>query len=249
MRFDIMTIFPGLCRTMADESILGRAQDKGAISVHVHNIRDYSVDKHRRVDDYPYGGGQGMLMSAPPIYACYEAIEAQLPQKQHVIYLTPKGKLFDQEKAKELLRHDQITLLCGHYEGVDQRVLDRIVDEEVSIGNFVLTGGEMAAVMLIDAVSRMVPGVLSADACFEDESIYSGLLEEPQYTRPPEFMGDKVPETLLSGHHANIVAWRREQALETTLRCRPELLKEAALSEEDKHFLRNLKARLRRKQK
>ena len=241
MRFDIMTIFPDLCATILSESILGRAQEKGAITVRVFNIRDYSQDKHRRVDDYPYGGGMGMLMAAPPICRCVEAVREELGQKPHVVYMTPKGKLFDQQKAKELLQYPELCFLCGHYEGVDERALEEVVDEELSIGNFVLTGGELAAAVVVDAVSRMVPGVLSDSECFENESIYSGLLEYPQYTRPPEYLRRTVPEVLLSGHHANIERWRREQALKKTLLCRPELLETAELTRADLDYLRQLR--------
>ena len=233
MRFDIMTLFPDLVSTVLGESIIGRAQKSGAISVKTHNIRDYSEDKHRRVDDTPYGGGKGMLMMAPPIYNCYEAIlkqqnaEAEPPMRRRVIYLSPTGSVLNQKKAAELANHyDNLILLCGHYEGVDRRIVDEIVDEEISIGDFVLTGGEIPACILVDCVARLVDGVLSDAECYEKESISSGLLEYPQYTRPYEFHGVKVPDVLISGHHANIDRWRDEQALEMTKKLRPDLLEQ-----------------------
>lgn len=231
MRFDIMTLFPGLVDTVLGESIIGRAQKSGAITVKTHNIRDYSEDKHRRVDDTPYGGGKGMLMMAPPIYNCYSAIlqmqaeEGFVPTKRHVIYLSPTGKVLNQARAAELARdYDNLILLCGHYEGVDRRIVDEIVDEEISIGDFVLTGGEIPACILTDCVSRLCDGVLSDAECYEKESISSGMLEYPQYTRPYEFHGVKVPDVLISGHHKNIDAWRDEQAKELTEKLRPDLL-------------------------
>ena len=235
MRFDIMTLFPELVSFVLGESIIGSAQRSGAIKIKAHNIRDYSEDKHRRVDDTPYGGGMGMLMAAPPIYNCYEAVKEELGDecgpdcRTRVVFMSPKGTVLSQKKAEELSKYDNLIILCGHYEGVDQRIIDEIVDEEISIGDYVLTGGEIPACILVDCVSRLVPGVLSADECFESESIACGMLEYPQYTRPLEFHGVKVPDVLLSGHHANIDKWRTEQALEMTRRMRPELL-----GEEDK---------------
>ncbi len=225
MRFDIMTLFPDLVKTVLDESIIGRAQKSGAIEIYAHNIRDYSKDKHRRVDDTPYGGGKGMLMAAPPIYNCYSAVcEIQGDGKsRRVIYMSPRGTLFNHAKARELSRYDNIIILCGHYEGVDARIIDEIVDEEISIGDYVLTGGEIPACIVTDAVARLVPGVLSDDECFEKESIASGLLEYPQYTRPYEFHGAKVPDVLISGHHENIEKWRTEQSVEITKTNRPDL--------------------------
>lgn len=231
MRFDIMTLFPDLVDTVLGESIIGRAQKSGAIAVKTHNIRDYSEDKHRRVDDTPYGGGKGMLMMAPPIYNCYRAIldgqtdEGLTDQRRRVIYMSPTGKVLTQKRASELARdYDNLIILCGHYEGVDRRIVDEIVDEEISIGDFVLTGGEIPACILTDCVARLVDGVLSDAECYEKESISSGLLEYPQYTRPYEFHGVKVPDVLISGHHANIDRWREEQAFEMTQRLRPDLL-------------------------
>ena len=226
MRFDIMTLFPEFVTAVLGESIIGRAQKSGAITVAAHNIRDFSKDKHRRVDDTPYGGGMGMLMMAPPIYDCYEHIVNSTPEcaRRRVVYLSPRGKVFTQEKARELAELDQLILLCGHYEGVDTRVIEEIVDEEISIGDFVLTGGELPACIVTDAVARLVDGVLSSPECYENESIASGFLEYPQYTRPYEFHGVKVPDVLISGHHANIEKWRKEAALEVTARLRPDLL-------------------------
>ena len=228
MRFDIMTLFPDLVRYVLGESIIGRAQKSGAISVHAHNIRDYSEDKHRRVDDTPYGGGMGMLMAAPPIYNCYSAIlemsGKEESARRHVVYLSPRGTILNHKKAIELASYDQLILLCGHYEGVDQRIIDEIVDEEISIGDYVLTGGEVPACILVDCVARCVEGVLSDPECYQKESISGGLLEYPQYTRPYEFHGQKVPDVLISGHHENIEKWRHEQSLALTAERRPDLL-------------------------
>ncbi len=232
MRFDIMTLFPEMVSGVLGESIIGRAQAAGHISVNAYNIRDYSEDKHRRVDDTPYGGGKGMLMAAPPIYNCYTAVKSKIEAdeglefKTKVIYMSPKGKVLTQDHAKELLEYDGLIILCGHYEGIDQRIIDEIVDEELSIGDYVLTGGELPACILVDCVSRLLDGVLAAPECYEEESISSGMLEYPQYTRPYEFHGKKVPDVLLSGHHANIDKWRYETALEATRRQRPDLLEE-----------------------
>ncbi len=230
MRFDIMTLFPDLVRTVLGESIIGRAQKSGSVEINTYNIRDYSEDKHRRVDDTPYGGGKGMLMMAPPIYNCYSAIlEEQraagfVAEKRRVIYMSPAGKVLNQKKVEELAEYDNIIILCGHYEGVDRRIIDEIVDEEISIGDFVLTGGEIPATILVDCVSRLLPGVLSDPECYEKESISSGMLEYPQYTRPYEFHGVRVPDVLISGHHANIDRWRDETARRLTEENRPDLL-------------------------
>lgn len=226
MRFDVMTLFPGLVDTVLGESVIGRAQKSGAITVRTHNIREYSKDKHRRVDDTPYGGGKGMLMMAPPIYDCYEAIVNEVGDvsRRRVVYLSPRGRVLDQAKARELSQLDHLILLCGHYEGVDTRIIEEIVDEEISIGDYVLTGGEIPACILVDAVARLVDGVLADPECHEKESHSDGLLEYPQYTRPVEFHGRVVPEVLLSGHHANIEKWREEQSLDLTRRMRPDLL-------------------------
>lgn len=227
MRFDIMTLFPEYCDMVLGESIIGRARRNGHIEVNFHNIRDYSENKHRNVDDTPYGGGKGMLMAAPPVYNCYKAIcESLGDEKPYVVYMTPQGKTLTQETAKRLASLKCVTVLCGHYEGIDVRVTDEIVDEEISVGDYVLTGGELPACILIDCISRLCPGVLSADECFEKESHSDGLLEYPQYTRPYEFHGVKVPDVLISGHHENIEKWRKEAAYEVTKRKRPDMLED-----------------------
>lgn len=229
MRFDIMTLFPELVTGILEQSIIGRAQKSGVIEVAAHNIRDYSEDKHHRVDDTPYGGGKGMLMMAPPICRCHSAIleknaDGDKEIKRKTIYLSPQGHVLTQKKAQELASYDQLILLCGHYEGVDYRVIEEIVDEEISIGDYVLTGGELPACILVDCVARLVDGVLADKECFEKESHSDGLLEYPQYTRPFEFHGRTVPEVLISGHHENIEKWREEKALELTKQKRPDLL-------------------------
>ena len=228
MIFDIMTLFPDLVNTVLGESIIGRAQKSGAIEIKCHNIRDYSENKHRRVDDTPYGGGKGMLMMAPPIYNCYQAImdqrESKRIQSTRVLYMSPGGALFNQKKAEELAKYDHLIILCGHYEGVDRRIVDEIVDEEISIGDYVLTGGEIPACIVVDCVARLKEGVLADTECYEKESISSGMLEYPQYTRPYEFRGKTVPDVLISGHHENIEKWRREQAEKLTLQNRPDIL-------------------------
>ena len=237
MRIDLITLFPEMCEAVLSESIIGRARNKGLVEICCHQLRDYAFDKHRRVDDSTYGGGMGMLMKAEPIALCFEAICQTLDTRPHFVYLSPKGTTLTQEKVRELSRLENIVLLCGHYEGVDQRVLDLYVDEEISVGDYVLTGGELPALVLTDSVCRMIPGVLSDQICFEEESHYSGLLEYPQYTKPAEWRGMEVPEVLLSGHHANIEKWRREQSLLETARKRPDLFKLAELSEKEKEFV------------
>ena len=228
MRFDIMTLFPEVVDSVLGSSIIGRAQEGGFVEIHTHNIRDFSENKHRRVDDTPYGGGMGMLMSAVPIYGCFRSIvdEDTEKKKRRVIYMSPRGKVLTQKKAQELTEYDNIIILCGHYEGVDERIIEEIVDEEISIGDYVLTGGELPACVLVDCISRMLSGVLPDESCWKDESIASGMLEYPQYTRPYDFRGKLVPEVLLSGHHANIEKWRREEALKLTRKLRPDLLEE-----------------------
>ena len=221
MRIDIATLFPEMCEAILSESIVGRARKKGALEIYCHQIRDYTNDKHRRVDDIPYGGG--MVMQADPIYNCYNAVCEQLGAKPHTIYMTPKGSVFNQKKAVQLAQLDNIFLLCGHYEGVDQRILDKIVDEEISIGDYVLTGGELPAAVLTDAVARMCDGVLSSPECFQDESHFGGLLEYPQYTRPEIWQEEAVPSVLLSGHHKNIAEWRLKKSLEITKEKRPDM--------------------------
>jgi tRNA (guanine37-N1)-methyltransferase len=230
MRFDIMTLFPDLVSSVLGESIIGRAQKAGHVSVYAHNIRDFANNKHNRVDDTPYGGGFGMLMMAPPVYDCYEFVKSQVKNelgdevKSRVIYMSPQGKVLTQQKAQELAEYDNLIILCGHYEGIDSRVLEEIVDEEISIGDYVLTGGELPACILVDCISRLKDGVLSDKKCYEDESISSGLLEYPQYTRPYEFHGKKVPDVLISGNHAEIDKWRAQKAIEITKIKRPDLL-------------------------
>ena len=226
IRFDIMTLFPELVDTVLSESIIGRGRKAGILEIYTHNIRDFSKDKFRRVDDTPYGGGKGMLMKPDPICDCFDAICSGLDEKPYTVYMSPKGNVFDQKKAMELSRKKHVVILCGHYEGVDQRAIDAIVDEEISIGNYVLTGGEIPATVLVDAVGRLLPGVLASPECYEKESLTDGLLEYPQYTRPYEFRGQKVPEVLISGHHENIEKWRREEALRLTREKRPDLLNE-----------------------
>ena len=221
-----MTIFPELVYGVLGESVIGRAQSAGIIEVKCHNIRDYSKDKHRKTDDTPYGGGMGMVMTCQPIYDCYRAIKEKIPEgsKSRVIYMSPKGRIFSHGVALELAEYDNLVFLCGHYEGVDQRILDEIVDEEISIGDYVVTGGEIPACIVIDAVSRLKDGVLSSSECYEGESVASGILEYPQYTKPREFLGREVPPVLLSGDHKKIERWRLEEAVRITRERRPDLL-------------------------
>lgn len=223
MRIDIATLFPEMCESVLSESIIGRARNAGKIEIHCHQIRDYTLDKHRRVDDTPYGGGMGMVMQAEPIFRCYNAVCGTIPEKPHTIYMSPKGKVFTQERAVELSQKPYIFILCGHYEGVDQRVLDKIVDEEISVGDYVLTGGELPALIVADAVARMCDGVLPSSECYEEESHFSGLLEYPHYTRPEVWEGAEVPPVLLTGHHKNIAAFRHEEALKITAERRPDM--------------------------
>ncbi len=241
MRIDILTLFPEMCNAYLSESIIGRARKAGKVEIECTDIRDYTKDKHRRVDDTPYGGGMGMIMQVDPVYDCYSAICEKLGTKPHLIYLTPQGKTLTQERVKELSKLDNIALLCGHYEGIDERVIEELEPEEISIGDYVLTGGELPALILADSISRMLPDVLSNDECFEEESHYSSLLEYPQYTRPYEWHGRKVPDVLLTGHHANVDKWRREKSLERTLKRRPDMLEKADLSKNDIEFLSKLK--------
>ena len=223
MRINIATLFPELCEAVLSESIIGRARKQGHLEVTCWNIRDYTLDKHRRVDDIPYGGGRGMVMQADPIYRCYEAVCTQLGTKPHSIYMSPKGTVLTQQKPLELSQKSDLFLLCGHYEGIDQRILDTMIDEEISIGDYVLTGGELPALVLTDAVARMCPGVLPDAVCFEEESHFHGLLEYPQYTRPEVWHDLAVPPVLLSGHHKNIADWRFSQSLQVTKEQRPDL--------------------------
>ncbi len=233
MKIDIITLFPEMCEAVLNESVIGRARKKGVVEFECHQLRDFAYDKHKRVDDTTYGGGMGMLMKAEPIALCFEDICQKAGKRLHLIYMSPKGKTLTQQRAAELARLDNIVILCGHYEGVDQRVIDEYVDEEISVGDYVLTGGELPALVLADCVSRMIPGVLSDNVCFEEESHYGGLLEYPQYTKPYEWRGKTVPDVLMSGHHANIEKWRREQALAETLKKRPDMLEKAVFEEND----------------
>ena len=235
MKIDILTLFPGMIEGVLGESIIGRGREFGLIDIKAHNIRDYTLDKHRRTDDYPYGGGMGMVMQCDPLYRAWE--EVREGEKVHTILMSPQGAPFCQEKAKELLARDRFILVCGHYEGIDQRFIDECVDEEISLGDFVLTGGEIAAVAIADAVCRMVPGVLADDQSFTDESHFSGALEYPQYTRPEEWHGRRVPDVLLSGHHKNIAQWRRLQSLLRTRERRPDLFQKLQLTREDRKLL------------
>lgn len=223
MRIEIATLFPEMCEAVLSTSIIGRARNKGAIEVCCHQIRDYTLDKHRNVDDAPFGGGMGLVMQAQPIYDCWKAVRDMDAQPMHTIYLSPKGNTLTQQRVRELAQIPRIFLLCGHYEGVDQRVLDKIVDEEISIGDYVLTGGELPALVLTDAVARMCENVLPSAEAYEDESHYNGLLEYPQYTRPEIWEGEAVPAVLMSGHHKNIRAWRTEQSIAITKERRPDL--------------------------
>ncbi len=241
IRFDVLTLFPDMFRAVLGDSIINRAVEKGIIELNFIDIRDFTENKHRKVDDYPYSGGGGMLMAAQPIYDAYQSIAKNLDYKPFTVYMSPQGKVFNQKMAVELSEYKHIVILCGHYEGVDQRVLDMIADAEISLGDFVLTGGEIPAMAVIDAVSRMIPGVLANENSYSDESHFSGLLEYPQYTRPEEFMGVKIPEVLISGHHANINKWKKQEALRNTLKKRPDLLEKAELSEEDIKFLDSIR--------
>ena len=226
MRFDILTLFPESMDRFLKESIIGRAREKGILTINTINIRDFSKDKHRKVDDYPYGGGAGMVMGPQPIYDAWSYIVSQSENKPRTIYMSPQGRLLDQSHALELKNEEHLILLCGHYEGVDERIIEEIADEEISIGDYVLTGGELPAMVLIDCVARLVEGVLTSESSYSNESHYSGLLEYPQYTRPPEFMDRKVPDILVSGHHVNIEKWRFLQMLERTKMKRPDLYKQ-----------------------
>jgi tRNA (guanine37-N1)-methyltransferase len=238
MRFDVLTLFPEIFSAVMGESIIGRAQKKGIIEINTINIRDFSKDKHKKTDDYPYGGGGGMVMTAQPIYDAWLSIVENLSYRPHVIYMSPQGKVFNQSMVEEISKLEHIVLLCGHYEGIDERIIEEIVDQEISIGDYVLTGGELPAMVVIDAVSRIIPGVLSSEESFSNESHFNGLLEYPQYTRPYEFMGRKVPEVLISGHHSNIEKWRKEQSLIRTYYKRPDLLEKYNMSEKEKELLK-----------
>lgn len=225
MNFHILTLFPDMIMSGLNTSIIGRAVSSGLLSIEAVNIRDYAFNKHQSVDDYPYGGGAGMLMQAEPVYLSYESVAKKLENKPRVIYLSPQGQTFSQQMAEELAQEEELILLCGRYEGIDERVLEEIVTDYVSIGDYVLTGGELPAMVMVDTISRLVPGVLHNDVSAEFESFQDNLLEYPQYSRPEEWHGKKVPEVLLSGHHANIEKWRREQSIQRTKERRPDLLK------------------------
>lgn len=233
MNFHVLTLFPEMIEQGMHTSIIGRAIAGGYLSIDAINIRDYAFNKHQKVDDYPYGGGAGMLMQAEPVYLAYESIQKKLGYRPRVVYLTPQGEVFHQTMAKELAKEKDLVFLCGHYEGIDERVLDEIVTDYVSIGDYVLTGGELPAMVMMDSISRMVPGVLSNQESGETESFAENLLEYPQYSRPEEWHGQKVPPVLLSGHHANIEAWRREQSILRTAKRRPDLLKKADLTNKE----------------
>ncbi len=241
MRIDILTLFPEMCNSVLGESIIGRARQSGKVEINCIDIRDYTLDKHRRVDDKPYGGGMGMVMAPQPIYDCFQALCDEIGERPHLIYLTPQGKTLTQDRVKELSQLNNIALLCGHYEGIDERVIEELKPEEISVGDYVLTGGELPALIVADSVSRMLPGVLSDDECFEEESHFNSLLEYPQYTHPSVWKDREVPQVLLSGHHANVDKWRRERSLERTFSRRPDMLENADLSKEDIRFLSKLK--------
>ncbi len=237
MRFDVLTLFPQMFEAVLGDSIIGRARENKIIELNFIDIRDFSTNKHRKVDDYPYSGGGGMLMNPQPVYDAYMSVAEGLGYKPLTIYMSPQGKVFSQSAAVDLSKEEHIILLCGHYEGIDQRVIDEIVDMEISIGDFVLTGGEIPAMTIIDTVARLIPGVLSSETSYENESHFNGLLEYPQYTRPSEWHGAAIPDVLISGHHANIEKWKREQSLINTLNKRPDMLEKAELTKEDIKFL------------
>lgn len=241
MNFHILTLFPEMVLNGLNTSILGRAVKDGCITINATDIRDFAGNKHNHVDDYPYGGGAGMVIQPEPVFKAYESVISNMSTKPRVIYLTPQGKVFNQSMAEDFAKEENLIFLCGHYEGIDERVLNKIVTDNVSIGDYVLTGGELPAMVMIDAISRKVPGVLNNELSSEIETFYDNLLEYPQYTRPPQWRGEDVPPVLLSGHHGNIEKWRREQSLERTSKYRPDLLAEANLSKKDLEFLNKLK--------
>ncbi|NBJ80467.1 tRNA (guanosine(37)-N1)-methyltransferase TrmD [bacterium 1XD42-94] len=241
MNFHVLTLFPEMVESGLNTSILGRAKARGLISFEAVNIRDYTLERHGQVDDYPYGGGAGMVMQAEPVCRAYEALAETIGRRPRVIYMTPQGRVFNQAIAEELAREEELVFLCGHYEGVDERALEIIGAEYLSAGDYVLTGGELPAMMMIDCISRLIPGVLNNDASAEFESFHDNLLEYPQYTRPEIFMGMQVPEILLSGHHANIEKWRREQSVRRTFERRPDMLADAKLSQKEQEFLDKLR--------
>lgn len=234
MKFHVLTLFPEMIEQGFHSSITGRAMEKGLLQLDAVNIRDYAVNKHMRVDDYPYGGGAGMVMQAEPVYRCYEAVKEKIGRDVRVIYLTPQGRVFNQKMAEEFAAEEDLIFLCGHYEGIDERVLEEIVTDPVSIGDYVLTGGELPSLVMMDAISRLVPGVLGNDMSAVGESFADSLLEYPQYSRPAVWRDKEVPEVLLSGHHANVDAWRREQSVIRTAKWRPDLLETAQLSKKER---------------
>ena len=245
LTIDIMTLFPDTVSAVLRDSIIGKAQANGIVKINCHQIRDYTTNRQKQVDDYPYGGGLGMVMQAQPLHDCWQHICEEAGRRLHTIYMSPQGHVFRQEDAKRLKsEHDRFIIVCGHYEGVDERFIEECVDEEISIGDFVLTGGEIPAMAIADSVCRLVPGVLSDIDCFTDESHWNGLLEHPHYSRPMEWKGRKVPEVLLSGHHANIARWRRKQALRRTLLKRPDMLEKAELDKTDRKLLAEVKQEL-----
>lgn len=241
MNFYVLTLFPEMILQGMNTSITGRAIAKGLLNIEAVNIRDYAFNKHQKVDDYTYGGGAGMLMQAEPVFLAYESVLNKTKKKPRVVYLTPQGKVFNQNMAKEFACEEDLVFLCGHYEGIDERVLEEIVTDYVSIGDYVLTGGELPAMVMMDSISRMVPGVLNNQESGETESFAGNLLEYPQYSRPEEWHGKKVPPVLLSGHHENIEKWRREQSILRTLKIRPDLLKKADLTNKEWNFIRQTK--------
>ena len=241
MNYHVLTLFPEMIENGMNTSITGRAITKGLLSLEAINIRDFAFNKHQKVDDYPYGGGAGMLMQAEPLYLSYESIAERIGRKPRVIFLTPQGKTFNQDMAKEFALEEDLVFLCGHYEGIDERVLEEIVTDYVSIGDYVLTGGELPAMVMMDSISRMVPGVLNNQESGETESFSGNLLEYPQYSRPEEWHGRKVPEVLLSGHHANVDKWRREQSIIRTAKWRPDLLPKADLTNKEWNEVRRLR--------
>ena len=241
MNYHVLTLFPEMIENGMNTSITGRAITKGLLSLEAINIRDFAFNKHQKVDDYPYGGGAGMLMQAEPVYLSYESIAERIGRKPRVIFLTPQGKTFNQDMAKEFALEEDLVFLCGHYEGIDERVLEEIVTDYVSIGDYVVTGGELPAMVMMDSISRMVPGVLNNQESGETESFSGNLLEYPQYSRPEEWHGKKVPEVLLSGHHANVDKWRREQSIIRTAKWRPDLLPKADLTNKEWNEVRRLR--------
>lgn len=245
MNYHVLTLFPEMVLNGLHTSIIGRAAEKGLLSIEAIDIREYSTDKHRHVDDAPYGGGAGMVMQPMPICDAYDALCEKTGRKPRVIYMTPQGKVFNQNIAQELAMEEDLVFLCGHYEGIDERALELIATDYLSIGDYVLTGGELPAMVMIDCISRLIPGVLNNETSAEFESFQDGLLEYPQYTRPPEYRGLRVPEVLLSGHHKNIEAWRREQSIKRTLERRPDLLKEAVLSKKEAEYLKSLENQMK----